>query len=198
MPAWTRARHPSAAAARRGGHAPRRVGCGFFGAAQGVCGGVPLTDQTPMPPPHQIRFRARRTSDQQGRHSAHRFDLSVRRQGATDGGVRWMTTADGRSLHDSQIGFDCLWAALHAFQTRVFSRPVAMGGMGVNLRGVPALSIRRLPHFISGRAWQRGGSASAARRCCSLLSSYLLGAETHRKPLPCSGLWGGSTDALPP
>jgi len=84
-----------------------------------------------------------------------------------------MTTADGRSLHDSQIGFDCLWAALHAFQTRVFSRPVAMktfvpyGDMRPKVpsqdRGVWGSIFEAYPHRLS---------AACLTFCLSIMAAW--------------------------
>ena len=196
MPAWTRARQPSGAA---GHHPPprRRAAWVFFGSSQGVCGGVPLTDQTPMPPsPDQVPGM----QDRPPAGAAQR--PQVRPVGQTPRGHRWGGPVDDHRRR-----------TLPARLTDRVRLPVGSaaclpdpsvqqtGGHG----GYGGQSSRRTRTVYPPpdalyvcRSWQRGGSASAARRCCSLLSSYLLGAETHRKPLPCSGLWWGSTDALPP
>lgn len=187
MPAWTRARQPSGAA---GHHPPprRRAAWAFFGSAQGVCGGVPLTDQTPMPPsPDQVPGM----QDRPPAGAAQR--PQVRPVGQTPRGHRWggpvddhrrrtiparltdrvrLPVGSAACLPDPGVqqtggheNFCALWG--HAAQGAF----TGSGGMGVNLRGVPAPSIRRQPHFMSV---DHGSVAGPRQRPAAAASSYPL------------------------
>ena len=187
MPAWTRARQPSGAA---GHHPPprRRAAWVFFGSSQGVCGGVPLTDQTPMPPsPDQVPGmqdrppagaaqrpqvrpveQARRGHGRGGPVDDHRRRTIPAR--LTDR-VR-LPVGSAACLPDPGVqqtggheNFCALWG--HAAQGAF----TGSGGMGVNLRGVPAPSIRRQTHFMSV---DHGSVAGPRQRPAAAAPSYPL------------------------